>query len=96
MICSSLNRFFFISASFRRSPIQTEGASGGNVRGNVNVIGTMDCRLTSRSNLTRGCRCAFCDNYYEEAMSKPYCFGFDKTWSANVSASPLKSRNSKI
>lgn len=30
MICSSLNRLFLISASFRRSPIQTEGASGGN------------------------------------------------------------------
>jgi hypothetical protein len=29
MICSSLNRLFFISVSFRRSPIQTEGASGG-------------------------------------------------------------------
>ena len=31
MICSSLNRLFFISVSFRRSPIQTEGGSGGNV-----------------------------------------------------------------
>jgi hypothetical protein len=31
MICSSLNRLFFISVSFRRSPIQTEGASGGNI-----------------------------------------------------------------
>ena len=31
MICSSLNRLLFISVSFRRSPVQTEGASGGNV-----------------------------------------------------------------
>jgi hypothetical protein len=31
MICSSLYRLFFISVSFRRSPLQTEGTSGGNV-----------------------------------------------------------------
>ncbi|WP_255720263.1 recombinase family protein [Acuticoccus kalidii] len=31
MICSSLKRLFFISVSFRRSPVQTEDTSGGNV-----------------------------------------------------------------
>jgi len=31
MIWSSVNRLFFISVSFRRSPVQTEGTLGGNV-----------------------------------------------------------------
>jgi hypothetical protein len=31
MICSSLYRLFFISVSFRRSPIQIEGVPVGNV-----------------------------------------------------------------
>jgi hypothetical protein len=35
-------------------------------------------------------------NYFEEAMSNPYSFGFDKIWSASASASPFKSSNSKI
>ncbi|WP_211353856.1 hypothetical protein, partial [Phreatobacter oligotrophus] len=33
MIWSSVNRLFFISVSFRRSPVQTEGFDGGNVIG---------------------------------------------------------------
>lgn len=56
MIYSSLNRLFFISVSLRRSPIQIEGASAGDVKATHLLQRIYDSRAHDLNALCQGKR----------------------------------------
>jgi hypothetical protein len=75
MICSSLNRLFFISVSFRRSPIQSEGASGGNV--------SCDPQKNQHEALAAGALWAF-DGEYKGHLTEQRSTAFSRVWVSSV------------